>query len=103
MSSGLRLGHFSGSHVYKSQPIKVGAQAASSPGMERRKHLRSRPVMLACLALLIVLALDSALVAAARSGYRVGRNVQVTDDRHFQMEAALAVNPEDDRNLIAAA
>src|SRR2546422_5832051 len=44
-----------------------------------------------------------AVPVSASHGLRVGRNVQVSSDPHFQREVALAVNPADDRNLIAAA
>lgn len=44
-----------------------------------------------------------AVPEAASAGIHVGRNVQVFNNSHYQVETAIAVNPTDDRNLIAAA
>ena len=60
-----------------------------------------RAFWMACVALLVAAML--VVPASGSAGFRVGRNVQVSDEPHFQREVALAVNPADDRNLIAAA
>jgi hypothetical protein len=43
-----------------------------------------------------------ALPVSASPGFRVARNVPVSNEPHFQREPAIAVNPADDRNLIVA-
>jgi len=42
-----------------------------------------------------------AIPGPASAGFRVGPNVQVSDDPRWQAEVAIAVNPRDDRNFVA--